>query len=213
MSGISALIIIGSFLSGGASYSATHGINGSRVSLQLSPFIVYIWPLSIVAIALSWSLLQSRQGSVRANWWRRLLVFGIDFILYSMVLGVPLYLMALWLESKQVGQFAWHFTRDFVRASDTYLDTAFVAVFVLFWISFGLQLWTQRRSPGGIVAGVEVRLSKPKSFAYYMLFGIFKYYALILPFIAYFFNWGVEACAYNVETGELEENSSIRTNT
>lgn len=107
-----------------------------------------------------------------------------------MALGVPLYLLALWLESQQAGQFAWHFTRDFMRASDAYVDVAFVAVFVLFWISFGLQLWAGRRSPGGIAAGVEVRLSKPMSLVYCMVFGILKYYSLIIPFFAYFFNWG-----------------------
>jgi hypothetical protein len=200
VAGISVLVIIGSILSGGASYSATLGINGSRVSAQLSPFIVYIWPLSIIAIAIGWSLPQSGQGSERTNWWRRLLVFGIDFILYFIALGIPIFLLALWLESKQVGQFAWHFTRDYARASDAYIDWAFLVFFLLLWISFGIQLWAGRRSPGGIVAGVEVRLSKPKSFAYCMAFGIFKYYALILPFLAYCFNWGVEASAYNLET-------------
>jgi len=77
-----------------------------------------------------------------------------------------------------------------------------------FWISFGFQLWAERRSPGSIVAGVEVRLSKPKSLAYCMVFGIFKYYALILPVIGYFFNWGVEASAFNLETKNPEGNRS-----
>ena len=74
----------------------------------------------------------------------------------------------------------------------------------LFWMSFGVQLWGARRSPGGLVAGVEVRLSKPTSFAHCMVSGIFKYYALVVPIFAYFFNWGVEARAFNFYIKELE---------
>ena len=145
---------------------------------------------------------------MKTRWWRILVVFLVDFILYITVVSIPLCLLALWLESKQVGQFAWHFKRDFVRASDTYRDVAFIATFILFWLSFGIPLWTKRRCPGGLVAGVEVRLSKPMSFMSSMIFGFFKYYALVIPLFAYFFNWGVEARAYNLETTKLVNKNS-----
>jgi hypothetical protein len=179
--GLGALLALGLPLSGGFAYSGSFGSSGTHLSAALSPIALAAWPLALIAVVASWRIRSRAAGHEDPGWPRVLLALYVDLASYLVVAGVPLCLLALWLESTATGVFAWQFERDFTRPSDALSNAVALFVFPALWTSFGIPMWASRRSPGGLLAGIALHAVAPVPFWRCAVFGIVQYVALAAP--------------------------------
>ncbi len=207
---VGALIVISVMFSGICSCTFHFSIGGHRFTAQLSHFALAMWLLAVLVVALSWRIRSATDATINdAKWPRVLLAFLVDIVLYYIVVVVPLCLLALWLESRAVGEFAWQFSREFGRSTDVITIATAHALIIIFWASPGIPLWARRESPGGLLVGVALKLSSPVPLWRCAVFGLFKYVGLALLVFASFFKsvGGFHAGAvttYGKRTSELD---------
>jgi hypothetical protein len=176
-----ALTALAVIVSGGFSYESEWSNGDVHVATALSPWCLVLWPAAVVAVLLSWRLDSDSREGPPARWPAVLLALLIDGPLYLSVVGIPLTLALLWVESWATGQFAWSFAREYSRPSDVVFVPTTAASIVLWGIALAFPQWAARHSPGGLLAGVTLHVSQPVGFWRSSLYGWCKYLALAMP--------------------------------
>ena len=175
------LAVICVVVAGGFSFSFHLGSSQHQIAVQLSPLVLAAWPLALFAIVVSWKMKPTTTSREAAKWYRVLFSLFIDFALYLIVTTVPVCLLALWIESATIGQFAWEFSRNVARHTDILISVISIMTFMLLWAMLGIPMRTPRQSPGTLLTGIIIYLPEPVPSWRCAVFGVFKYFALAVP--------------------------------
>ncbi|MCP4548420.1 MAG: RDD family protein [bacterium] len=87
---------------------------------------------------------------------KRFVACFIDSLLYSIVLGTTIPLLALAIEGIRTSNFAWWFSRGHRVGSDVIVEISFHLVFILTIVLFALPVARQRQSLGQLITGYAV---------------------------------------------------------
>ena len=153
--GLSVAVILAFIATGGFQGGSTY-ISGTgwQVSKAMDPLNLALSPPALIVLILSWRLPTKPRSSASAHKILIFLAFFIDFALFSLAWGPPVYLIDLFLEAAAVGEFHWSYARTFPRATDIVSAVLGLLFMIVFLRWYGRIPWLRRETPGCICTGV-----------------------------------------------------------
>jgi hypothetical protein len=149
---------------GGLGYRAALTDTGAAVLITASPGAAWAWTLAVAALFVGLCV-PSVAGAAPAPPGRVLFAWAIDFTVHLIVAMVPNILLALWLESRHTGAFAWTVSRETARPTDVMMWAVSLVAFAALWAAPGVIVWAGRSSAGGLIANVSLQPDRDVSLA------------------------------------------------
>lgn len=176
---ILAFIATGGLFQGGSTYISG---TGWQVSAAMDPLNLALSPPALIVLILSWRLPTKPRSSASAHKILIFLAFFIDFALFSLAWGPPVYLIDLFLEAAAVGEFHWSYARTFLRATDIVSALLGLLFMIVFLRWYGRIPWLRRETPGCICTGVAFEATTEDANWWQIAIVPVKIYGATIPF-------------------------------
>ena len=137
---------------GGFSAESRNGM----VSISLPPSTLVAWVFFMLA-AISLEINDLNQGTKRASWWRKSISFIYDFFLFFGLLFIPLTFLYLVIA---LGGLPPPWSIDEVVSINKTSFVIGILLFAVFWGGMGLALHPKVRTPGMILANIDLRIKE-----------------------------------------------------
>ena len=170
--GVVGLVIL--FLTDGFGFESHNGVT----SISLSPLVLVTWIFVFIAV-FSTKISETNPTSIKAPWWCKTISFFYDFILFFILLFVPVTFLSLVIELGGLPP-PWSIT-DIVSSKNNYLFLTSIISFILFWAVMGLALHPRIRTPGMMLCNIDLRVKDNTPTLLILLFGVFGYYGVFIP--------------------------------
>ncbi len=175
-----------SLVSGGFSFNSYNG----ATNISLPPIDLASWMLMVIATFSIDLNPPAPVPFVKAPWWKQSVAFICDFVWLFYLLFVPVALIELIIHLGHLPP-PWNIADSQVKYP--FIEAIiFIFPFCIFWSGMGLALHPRIRTPGMVLANIDLRLEGSNTPAKIAFFGIFAYYGVFIPLFKYF-AMGLEA--------------------
>jgi len=185
--GLGVAIILASIATDGFQGETKYSTDtGWYVSNAMDPWTLPLSPIAAAVLILSWRLPAQPRSAIPARWFWVYLAFFVDFALFAIAAGPPIYLVNLSIEAITAGEFHWSFERTHPRSTDFIGSGLALIPTAIYLLWFGRLPWMRRETPGCICTGVTFTASTPAPRWWQPALVPIKIVGLCFPFLVWF---------------------------